>query len=112
MYKQSPRCHRKYMADNLLETDWFHVRMCTDMRLSDFDALVSLVHDWTYTAPMNSDNYDSGCMNVFAITGSALYPGAQEPEIIRTLLGGLSQVSFSASTALLMLTISAIAFFI
>lgn len=69
-FKQSPRCHRKYMARDILEIDWFHARMCTDMKLGDFDEMASMAHKWIYAAPMASKVYDSDCLNVFAVTGT------------------------------------------
>jgi len=87
------------MADDLLETDWFHVRMCTDMKLSDFDSMVAMAGEITYYGPMNSDNYDGSCLNVFSTTGSSQYPGDYEPEIIRAMMAihGLSLVSPAAA---------------
>ena len=40
------------MANDILEIDWFHVRLCTDLPQDDFEALALLAHDWIYSAPM------------------------------------------------------------
>ena len=50
LFKQSPKCHRKYMAHDILEIDWFHVRQCTDMPQDDFETLANLAHEWLYSA--------------------------------------------------------------
>ena len=40
------------MANDILEIDWFHVRLCTDLPQDDFESLALLAHEWVYSAAL------------------------------------------------------------